>query len=93
MTKENRKAQELDGYELLMKINLENTSMEQEELSIYFSPGEFMYKVYNEENKLLSKIDISLRYIWVDKLSELISGETKKFIKNKKLGQLLSDGK
>lgn len=88
----------LDDYEFLMKIHLErNVTGQQEELFVYLSPSELMYKVYNEENMLLSIVDISLRYnvttyltndVKEDKLSESIESETKKFMRNKKLEQI-----
>ncbi len=64
----------------------------QYELLVYFSLSESKYKIYDKENNLLSIIDITDTRIFSDKLSRFISSETKKFIRNKKLEQLL-DGK
>lgn len=84
MGKENK----LDDYEFLMKINSE----QMEEIFLYFSLSEFKYKIYDRENRLLSKSDLLLEFIWVENLKEFIKTETKKFIRNKKLEQLLDGG-
>ncbi len=52
----------LDDYEFLTKINLERTgqlhSGQMEEIFIYFSLSKFKYKIYDRENRLLSKSDL-----------------------------------
>lgn len=73
----------IDDYEYLMTIHLERNLVTRitgikEEIVLHFSLNENSYHVYNNENKLLSEIDISLRYVWNNNLSSLISIETKK---------------
>lgn len=79
------------GYNFVCSIQLKNVNTwNYDEIGIYYSITEKKYTFYSGK-KALTKLNIS-RYQWTTGLSDMITSETKRYIREERLNSLLNNG-